>query len=639
MRMCCITAILLAVAAVAQQPVPSSPQKTVDTTFAEPAGGKRWLPKTAADLTAALNSSLPGDVIVLPAGTTFSGNFVLAAKPNPLKKWIYIESSALGALAAGARVGPADAAKMPKLVTPNAAPALSPAPGADHWRIAGVEITSSSSSFTWFAFGWQSDSTTLPDSITLDRCYIHGSPTVEIGEGVQANISNFALVDSYVSDIHHSTFDSQAVVAYWTPGPLKLQNNFLSATTEDVMFGGGGGYANPFVPSDIQITGNHFYKPTTWDSCGTGGTVPPGSPLADGTLCPPSPSNQWAAKNNLEFKSARRVTVRGNTFENSWRSGQVGYSVLFTPRTTQSGANAVVDDILLESNLLIGGDYGFSTLASDNGCTSPCSSAGEARRITLKNNLVLLSPRKDTNGGHNGLQLATNLTDFVFQHNTVAMADGSPLSSSLWFSSNQSGCPPTGTDYTHNVWVLDNVLLRQPYGDCYSPSTNGLAMLGVYMPDPAKPDITERFRGNVLYALAGDAPNKFPAFNTVVTTAPTWVNAAAGNYQLATPPWTQTSDGKLAGIDYAALSSALGGSGSGGDGGGGGGGGQTPPPSRPSAETTYDLGGQKYVVTMGCEAGCCILSGSSGAAIPEVLAQGPACLQKLPPGPVVAAGQ
>lgn len=59
---------------------------------------------------------------------------------------------------------------------------------------------------------------TLPHSITVDRCYVHGSPAQDIREGVQANGTNFAVIDSYISDIHQSVADSQAILAYLTPG-------------------------------------------------------------------------------------------------------------------------------------------------------------------------------------------------------------------------------------------------------------------------------------------------------------------------------------------------------------------------------------------------------------------------------------
>jgi hypothetical protein len=167
---------------------------------------------------------------------------------------------------------------MAKIVTPNGSPALNPLPGANHYRLVGLEVTTASNQgcnpstvpptncFTYFLFG-QPDGgmghqNNLPDSITFDRVYMHGSNTYDVREGIQGNVTNLAVIDSYISDIHQGYADSQAIIAYFTPGPIKIVDNFLSATTENVMFGGAGGYNNPYVPSDIEIRRNYFFKPT-----------------------------------------------------------------------------------------------------------------------------------------------------------------------------------------------------------------------------------------------------------------------------------------------------------------------------------------------------------------------------------------
>ena len=111
-------------------------------------------------------------------------------------------------------------------------------------------------------------------------------------------------------------------------------------------FGGAGGLTNPFVPADIEIRNNYFFLPMSWDAVGV--TIPPG--------------NKWVVKNHLEFKSARRVFVDGNTFENVWVSGQMGYAIVLTPRTSSSGLGAVVDDITISNNIFKNVSTGFETL-------------------------------------------------------------------------------------------------------------------------------------------------------------------------------------------------------------------------------------------------------------------------------------
>ena len=312
-----------------------------------------------------------------------------------------------------------------------------------------------------------------------------------------ANGTNFAVVDSYISDIHQSTWDSQAILAYWTPGPIKIVDNFLSASTEDVMFGGVMSPNLPYIPSDIEIRDNHFFKPMSWRAVGI--TLPP--------------NKKWCVKNNLEFKDAQRVIVTGNTMENNWASCQVGLSVLFTPRASGAGSIALVDDITVDNNTLINVDGGFSSLNMDYNCAKEpgCTFPGEAKRIKLSNNRVLLSSEHN-NSKHVGLMLVADLSDWVFQHNTVLMMDGSTCWASLYFQGRKGEKWPPPKSLTRNIWVLDNVLCRQPTGDWGGQGISGLTG---YMGDPAPLD--PRFFNNTMYVPAEDKPQTFPPHNKVTT--------------------------------------------------------------------------------------------------------------------------
>ena len=536
------------------QSIAEAPRVYVETTWNPPTGARTWQAHTSADLQNALNSAEPGDTIVLDAGSTYIGNFALPAKANPNHKWIYLESSGLSRLPApGVRVGPGNTPDMAKIVTPNGSPALNPSPGANHYRLVGLEVTTTSNQgcrpqntppgncFTYFLFG-QPDGgmghkNNLPDSITFDRVYMHGSPTQDVREGIQGNVTNLAVIDSYISDIHQSTMDSQAIAVYLNPGPIKIVNNLLSATTEDVMFGGAGGYDNPYVPSDIEIRRNHFFKPLSWIPLSTVSPV------------------KWSVKNNLEFKSARRVLVEGNILENNWKSAQVGYSVLFTVRTGQSGNIAVVDDITVESNLLINVDAGFTTLEHDDSCKPPsyphCTNPGEVKRIGIYNNLVLMTPNKNTH--HVGLAIAVDMTDLAFQHNTVIMDDQSTCFSAIFFNVKQRVAWPLQQSSTHNVSILDNVLCRQPSGDW---GGQGMAGLQSYMGDP--PPVAPRFRGNFMFVPSGDRAQAWPATNDTTSSRFSFVDTAKNNYQLVPRKRTKDNAAPLPGVDMARLLAATG---------------------------------------------------------------------------------
>lgn len=540
----------------AQKPQATLPQIYLDTTYSQPTGGTTWAAHTAAQFQSAIRSSVPGDVIVLDAGATYTGNFVLPAKSNPNNQWIYIVSSALSKLPAGQRVTTANAANMPKIVTDNVLPALQLNAGSNHWRFAGLEVKSASTRgcypqhsppincYTYFLIGPQNGSITpMPDSVTIDRSYIHGSPTIDLQRAISANISNFAMVDSYIDDIHMYGVEAQGIVAYATPGPIKIVNNYICAATENILFGGGGGPANPYIPSDIEMRNNYLYKPLAWAA-------------ASVTL------HEMVVKNALEIKSAQRVLFDSNIIQNVWAQGQNGLAIVLTVRTSQSGDISVVNDITITNNRLNNVVAGFNTLAKDDGCgttSAPnCHNAGSQDRWYIANNLIqffdpsavggLRNVALEVNGGQDRINGHPGvLRDVVFQHNTTVPATRHPCWNSVMFSDS-----PVQTPVTQNIWILDNVFCRQPSGDNDWQGTPGLTNY-MGMPNTTPHDLTKRYYGNVMFVQSADKVQPFPPHNYSTPLAFTWVNPTGADYQLLSPDWTDTSDGNIAGVNNSLL--------------------------------------------------------------------------------------
>lgn len=545
----------------AQKPLAELPRVQLDTTWNEPKGGKRWAAHTSEELKAALAKSAPGDVIVLDAGATYTGGFQLPPKENPQGKWIYIVSSAIAKLPENKRVGPDDAANMPKLATPKVMPVFQVNGGANHWRFAGLEITSASTyvppgsktgnGYAYFMIGSQFNQSPLPDSITVDRCYIHGTTQQDIVTAVQGNAANYAVIDSYISEIHATGQDSQAIGSFDTPGPFKIVNNHLEAAGENVMFGGAGKNFNRGVPSDIEIRNNYLYKPLAWAKPGV--SVPP--------------ANTMVVKNAFECKSCQRLLFDSNVIENVWAAGQMGYAIVLTVRSGQSGDFTVVSDITITNNVLKNVVSGFNTLAKDDQCGvagyEKCQSAGGQERWNISNNLILFYDPKEP-GGNRNLGLGVNggtdrvkgvpgaLRDMVFQHNTMVASANSPCWNSLFFSAGGQKLPIS--NLTNNIWILDNVLCRQPTGDFGQRGTSGLNQ---YMGSADNGQtLDQRFYGNVMFMAGDSKQDKFPPHNLVSPKPPRWADASKGDYSLAEPKWTETTDGKPAGVDYSVLPKA-----------------------------------------------------------------------------------
>ena len=378
--------------------LPILPQVYIDATYS-PSIGNTITVNAGGDFQAALNNANLGDTIVLQAGATFTGTFTLPTKTTG-SGWIYIVSSNYSSLPSpGNRVSPTDVVNMPTITSPygNAGLGLLTNSAAHHYRFVGIEIRPTTGTYLWSIVSIGNGETSLaalPHDITIDRCYIHGDPTVGSNRGVTMNGASVAVVDSYISDIKVAGADTQAVASTNGPGPFKIVNNYLEAAGENVMFGGNDpGIAN-LVPSDIEIRNNYFFKPLSWMT-----------QLTNGHL--------WTVKNLLEFKNAQRVLVEGNRFENNWPNAQDGASILITPRNQNGTAPwSVTQDITFHLNTLVNLASGFNILGTDN-----LNHSQYTKRLLIQNNVIGVT---GVGGGFGrSIQISTDITDFTIDHNTI----------------------------------------------------------------------------------------------------------------------------------------------------------------------------------------------------------------------------
>lgn len=249
--------------------------------------------------------------------------------------------------------------------------------------------------------------------------------------------------------------------------------------------------------------------------------------------------------------------VQGNVFENNWAGAQKGFAIVLTVRTSDSGNIAVVNDITIENNMLKNVASGFITLEHDDQCRlliAPfCNNPGEAKRWRIANNLILL--RSDTAPGGlrpMALQALPDLTNVVFQHNTVVPAPGTNCWASVYLSLAKGSKLPVPVSSTHNLWVTDNVLCRPPTGDWGGQGTSGLMS---YMGDPAS--LEKRFTGNIILVPSDSITTSFPSGNLLTREPLRFADPTNGNYKLTAPKWTTTTDRKPAGVDAEKLAGAM----------------------------------------------------------------------------------
>ncbi len=556
------------------------PRVTVPSAMSNtPAPGSVISVNAGGDLQTALNNAQCGDVIELQAGATFTGRFTVPAKTCDANHWIVIRSSAPDSAlpAEGQRATPcyAGIASLPgrpqyscanpknvmakvQMQTQGNGP-IQFASGANHYRLIGLELTRPAGVPGTAALITILGGSGTADHIVLDRSWLHGALQDETDNGMNLNgMTNVAVVDSYFSDFHciqdGSCTDSHAIgggLSNTQDGPYKIQDNFLEASGEAILLGGGPATT---TPTDIQVLNNHFWKPWQWMV---------GSPNFIG-----GPDGRpFIVKNHFELKNAMRVLVEANVLENSWGGfSQTGASILLTPKNQhqKDGTNVCplcqVTDVTIRYVRIshAGGGMQLGTVIAPAN-TGAAALAGIRWSI---HDVVIDDLRRSLLGGGSpflimNTQTTNPVKDITINHVT-AFPD--PMSHMLVIGNSYSNPTMTGFIFTNNLFTTG----RYPVWDALGGTTSC-----AYQDEPVTTIVncftTYTFANNGLIATpSAFPPSHWPANNFFPGT-PEYVgfvnynNGSGGNYALqsGSPYKNLGTDGKDLGADIVGLNAAL----------------------------------------------------------------------------------
>jgi len=363
--------------------------------------------RAGGDLQRALNAAVPGDTILLEAGATFVGNFYLPRRAGNDSRPITLRTAPVNGadvVPDGQRITPADSQNLAKLRSPDNMPALTAEPGARLWTVALVEFMANrDGAGDIITLGDGSDAQrSLPDvpsDIVLDRVYVHGDTKAGQKRGIALNSSRTTVRNSYISDIKAIGQDSQAIAGWNGPGDYTIENNYLEAAGENMMFGGSDPTIPNLTPTHIVIRGNTLSKPIEWRQT----------------------DQRWQVKNLFELKNARDVVVERNVFERNWQAAQPGYAILFTVRNQDGRCSwCQVENVTFAFNTVRDVAAGVNILGTDNNHPSR-----QTNHIVIANNVFDRIDNKQWGGNGYFLQITGTPRDLVIDHNTVVQGSSS----------------------------------------------------------------------------------------------------------------------------------------------------------------------------------------------------------------------
>lgn len=615
---------------------------------------------TYSDFQDALDAAQPGDTILLRAGETFVGNFVLPAKGASDSPPILIRSDAPDTAlpSASTRLVPTGFSGANTALTSLArlrgvggiwknTPVLTTAPSAHNYRLQFLDIDGVAQEGWGTLIEWGNNSdaqaslSVVPYGIVLDRVYVHGHPIKGQKRCIALNGRGLDVLNSYVAACAAFEIDAQAIAGFNGPGPFRIINNYLEASTENILFGGADPKISNLVPSDIQIKQNSFFKPVAWrnpilappSSAPAVTTISGGGALAIGTHyfkvvailsaagdeAPSAPSPEaavavrtsgssvtltWPAVSKADKYRVYRGTSAGGENRYMQTSGPVT-SLVYTGSGEISGTPPTQGKRWNVKNLLElknaqrvtidGNIFENSWAASQKGYAilfTPRNQSGNApwsvvRDITLTNNLI-----RHVAGGVDILGIdyehpSQRTTGITIRNNLVYDV------SSTWGGEHFlliTGAP-VGVTVDHNTIHQEKMIVLAD-GDPISgfTFTNNIAPhneYGIFGSGAGFGNgALAAYFPNAIFrrnAIGGAIATLYPPDNyypDMATFNAQFVNVGANDFRLVTGSiFTNAgTDGKTLGVDFAALDAAMKGAAAP-SGGTSGGGSSTPPPT------------------------------------------------------------
>jgi hypothetical protein len=336
----------------------------------------------------------------------------------------------------------------------------------------------------------------MPNDIIVQHCLFLSDNVVQMYYGVAVNTRAFTIRDSFFEGFRSiSPADARVIIGHNGVGPLTIENNYMEATAENIMFGGSTptgdwelGKAGPLVvrynyfPKILERLRFGPYHIVVQQKLGqfnmprlvlAGRYIFPSSQWS-GLSTPLGSTKWWVAKNtglagDLEpaWPSSPAVGEEIQDGGVTWIFAGTGVGVVPTVKNNfelKAGSNLYAQYNVMDGysdNSLWNGSQWLavnlkvnSLLCNNTTATAwPLCYAARAININFTNNKVITQAGGIQFGGGNGIPTA-EVRDWTLKNNVVIMAEP-PMTNASTFSPLRIGVAAPN-DVARNVHILNN---------------------------------------------------------------------------------------------------------------------------------------------------------------------------------------
>ncbi len=340
----------------------------------------------------------------------------------------------------------------------------------------------------------QTSSELCPLNIGFDRCGFDGHALLNLKAAIEGHAKSWYVQECYFGDeIHHDGQDCKAISAYNGPGPMRIVNNRIVASTENIMWGGAVSMPG-CAPADCEFRWNELTKPLTWNR-----------------NHPSYAGKQWAIKNLLETKKLQYGLIEGNYLHRVWSADQAGASMLLKSESYGDGpTNGGTHDVLTRWNYIEDAGFGVNIATiTDNEATTPTLS-----RVYSYGDLYVIGAQYFSAGSNPFIGIGALDNCGVIHPTFIAKGTVNAIST----------LPPVAATAT-NLALIDGLYDPTNFGIKGDGQADGTGSLNYYAPGS---DV----KGN---AFVGRSSTTYPAGNYFPTTSGGvgYIDYVNGNYALS----------------------------------------------------------------------------------------------------------